>query len=250
MDANIILPQWSAPNNIKSIQTTRQGGFSDSPFDTFNLAEHVDDTIDNVRKNRKKLKTILPSEPKWLNQIHSHQVVDAASSKMRTDADGSFTTQTQIVSVVMTADCLPVLLCNRQGNGVAALHAGWRGLLNGILEQGVNKMIKATHCKPDDIMVWLGPAIGPKMFEVGDEVRQAFLDKSAHQPKILNCFVPSANQNKWLADIYQLAHLRLLAVGVENFSGGTHCTYTEADQFYSYRRERRTGRMASLIWIE
>jgi len=250
MNTNIILPHWNAPDNIKSIQTIRQGGFSDTPFDTFNLAEHVDDNIDNVIKNRKKLETILPSEPKWLNQIHSQQVVDAASSEIRTDADGSFTTQARIVSVVMTADCLPVLICNRQGNGVAALHAGWRGLLNGILEQGVDKLIKASHCQAEDLLVWLGPAIGPAMFEVGGEVRQAFLDKSANQPKCSSCFIPSINQQKWLADIYQLARLRLSAIGIENVFGGTHCTYKESEQFYSYRRDGKTGRMASLIWIE
>lgn len=262
---NIILPKWDAPDNIKSMQTTRLDGFSHTPFDSFNLAEHVTDNIHDVTKNRQKLTNLLPTEPKWLNQIHSNSVVDASLSVPGMDADGSYTTQANIVSVVMTADCLPVLICNRQGNGVAAIHAGWRGLLNGILEQGVHKLLSATHGRPDDLLVWLGPAIGPEMFEVGDEVRQAFLDKELENHSgglnIVQCFIPSTNEvdssiqtgsvnRKWLANIYQLARLRLSAIGVENFFGGTYCTYQDSEQFYSYRREGKTGRMASLIWIE
>ena len=257
---NIIFPEWDAPDNIKSMQTTRLDGHSHPPFDCFNLAEHVADNIHNVRQNRQKLAKLLPTEPKWLNQIHSNTVVDASLSTPAMDADGSYTTQSNVVSVVMTADCLPVLICNRQGNGVAAIHAGWRGLLNGILEQGVNKLLDATDGKPEDILVWLGPAIGPEMFEVGDEVRQAFLDKalegSYDHLNIAKCFIPSANETgtsierKWLADIYQLARVRLSAIGVENFFGGTYCTYNENERFYSYRRDGKTGRMASLIWIE
>lgn len=272
---NIILPQWDAPDNIKSLQTTRCGGCSKAPFESFNLGEHVDDNIHDVKKNRQKLAERLPSEPVWLNQIHSNTVVDAGSTVTGIDADGSYTIRSNVVSVIMTADCLPVLICNRQGNAVAAIHAGWRGLVNGILEQGVKKLLSAGRCQPEDLLVWLGPAIGPDMFEVGDEVRQAFLDKapdkSPGKTETAKCFIPSklhlfenktsplkislssktpSLKRKWLADIYQLARIRLLHVGVENFSGGTYCTYKESDQFYSYRRDGKTGRMASLIWIE
>lgn len=259
---DIILPQWPAPDNIKSLQTTRHGGCSQAPFDSFNLGEHVDDNSQDVKRNRQQLAELLPSEPVWLNQVHSNTLVDAGSAATGIDADGSYTTRSNVVSVVMTADCLPVLICNRQGNGVAAIHAGWRGLLNGILEQGVKKLLSASRCRPEDLLVWLGPAIGPGMFEVGDEVRQAFLDKERQQSpeksqKTAKCFIPSpslqtelSSQKKWLADIYQLARIRLSQVGVENFSGGTYCTYKQSEQFYSYRRDGKTGRMASLIWIE
>jgi len=268
---NLILPEWNAPENIKSLQTTRHEGCSKVPFDTFNLAEHVDDSIHDVKKNRQKLVELLPSEPIWLNQVHSNQVVEASLSAFGTAADGSYTMQSNVVSVVMTADCLPVLICNRQGNGVAAIHAGWRGLVNGILEQGVKKLLNASQCQPEDLLVWLGPAIGPEMFEVGDEVRQAFLykelDNSPDKASISKCFIPAnsassleqmnsppvdtlALKRKWLANIYQLARIRLSSIGVENFFGGTYCTYKENDRFYSYRRDGKTGRMASLIWIE
>ena len=260
INSGIIYPDWSAPTNIKSLFTTRQGGFSEPPFDRFNLAQHVEDNPENVKKNRKKLRNMLPSEPIWLNQVHSNLVVDAAEVTTGIDADGSFTNRPDVVSVVMTADCLPVLMCNRQGTAVAALHAGWRGLLDGILEQGVKRLLESSQCMPEDILTWFGPAIGPKAFEVGDEVRQAFLDKAAqdHQAsfqKIDQSFIASPQnqhnrEKKWFADIYQLAQVRLSTIGVENFSGGNYCTYNDKERFYSYRRDGKTGRMASLIWIE
>lgn len=249
------------PDNIHSLVTTRQDGYSKAPFDSFNQAEHVGDNIQDVQRNRQTLSQLLPSEPIWLNQIHSNTVVNASLSAIRSDADGSYTTQSHTVSVIMTADCLPVLIGNRQGNGVAAIHAGWRGLLNGILEQGASKLMAASQCQAEDLFIWLGPAIGPEMFEVGDEVRQAFLAQELGQElskeKIANCFVPAKFyrtekdvQQKWLADIYQLARLRLSSIGVENCFGGTYCTYKQSEQFYSYRRDGKTGRMASLIWFE
>lgn len=254
-----IIPNWNIPANIKALVTTRVGGYSKNPFDSFNLAEHVDDDINCVRKNRDKLTQILPSEPIWLNQVHSNSVVTANASHINTDADGSLATKANTVSVVMTADCLPVLICNRQGTAVSALHAGWRGLLNGILEQGAQKLCEATSCSMTDLLVWFGPAIGPQAFEVGDEVRQAFLQKvleqsSSHQD-IEQCFKPALTsprqaEKKWFADIYQLARVRLSLLGVENFSGGNYCTYNDRELFYSYRRDGKTGRMASLIWID
>jgi YfiH family protein len=243
---------WDVPQNIKTRVTTRQGGFSQAPYDSFNLAEHVGDDRANVQKNRQKLEKNLPSAPIWLNQIHSNRVVEAKPSDILVDADGSYTSQNKVVSVVMTADCLPVLLCNRQGNAVAAVHAGWRGLSDGIIEQGVKKILASSQCQANDIRVWLGPAIGASMFEVGDEVKQSFLQQASisEQKAMSACFIASHNQNKWLADIYQIARLRLAAIGVENCSGGTYCTYKNDELFYSYRRDGQTGRMASMIWID
>ncbi|MCU7798936.1 MAG: peptidoglycan editing factor PgeF [gamma proteobacterium symbiont of Lucinoma myriamae] len=248
----MIIPDWDAPENIKSLVTTRQGGCSKAPFDSFNLAEHVDDILQDVKKNRQQLMTRLPTEPIWLNQVHSNKVVDASQSEIGIDADGSYTTKADCVAIVMTADCLPVLMCNQQGTVVAAVHAGWRGLVNGILEQAVDKVLSAGQCQPEDLLIWLGPAIGPEKFEVGNEVRQEFLHKSAlFQKNIEQCFTPLNNKkNKYLADIYQLAKVRLLQQGIENVSGGNYCTYTEQEKFFSYRRDGKTGRMASLIWLE
>jgi len=253
----IIQPDWEAPVNVKSLVTTRCDGYSKAPFDSFNLGAHVEDNNDNVRKNRQRLAELLPSEPIWLNQVHSDLVVDAGKTISGTDADGSYTTQANVVSVVLTADCLPVLVCTRQGDGVAALHAGWRGLANGILEQGIEKLLAATKRRPEDLLVWLGPAIGPENFEVGEDVRQSFLQQSMqnshYYTQIEQCFTPSKNtsdeKNKWFADIYQLARIRLSLMGVENCSGGNYCTYNDKEKFYSYRRDGKTGRMASLIWL-
>lgn len=248
-----IIPDWNAPANIKSLVTTRKGGCSQAPFDSFNLGYHVDDNAVCVKQNRQILAKQLPSEPVWLNQVHSDVVVDAAEAGAGIDADGSFTTQNNVVSAVLTADCLPVLMCTRQGDAVAALHAGWRGLANGILEQGVMKLLKASGHKAEDLLVWFGPAIGAEKFAVGDEVREEFLSKSQHKELISRCFTAAENnadKGKWLANIYRLAQYRLSAIGIENFSGGTYCTYNNNDLFYSYRRDGKTGRMASLIWIE
>jgi len=261
LNNNTIIPDWDVPKNVQSLLTTRQGGCSKTPFDSFNLAEHVDDIPENVEKNRQLLLTRLPADPLWLNQIHSNVIVDAGQSAVGVDADGSYTTEADCVSIVMTADCLPVLICNRQGTIVAAVHAGWRGLVNGILEQAVNKVLSAGQCQAEDLLVWLGPAIGPEKFEVGDEVRRAFLqnsgakkssDKNALDKKrIEQCFFPLNNKkNKYLANIYKLARFRLSHQGIENVSGGNYCTYIEQDKFFSYRRDGETGRMASLIWLE
>ncbi|WP_198264147.1 peptidoglycan editing factor PgeF [sulfur-oxidizing endosymbiont of Gigantopelta aegis] len=246
-----ILVAWDVPNNIKTLVTTRQGGCSQTPFDSFNLAEHVGDDNADVQENRQKLNENLPSAPIWLNQVHSNVVVEAQSTDTLINADGSYTSQSKVVSVVMTADCLPVLITNRQGSAVAAVHAGWRGLASGIIEQGVKEIIATSQCQANDIRVWLGPAIGAAAFEVGDEVKQIFLQQVAptEQSDVSACFIASQNQHKWLADIYQLARLRLASIGVENCSGGTYCTYEDDELFYSYRRDGQTGRMASMIWM-
>lgn len=246
---SIIIPDWPAPKYIRSVQSIRSGGYSQAPFDSFNLAEHVGDDSDDVQKNRQNLLKILPSEPIWLNQVHSNKIIRAENSTNLT-ADGSYSAQTNVVSVVMTADCLPLLMCNRQGTVVAAVHAGWRGLVNGIIEQAVKKILIAGQCRPEDLYIWLGPAIGAQHFEVGAEVRAEFLEKSPVKMDTMQCFMPSVEKYKWLADIYQLARQRLSSVGVENVFGGAYCTYNDKEQFYSYRRNGKTGRMASLIWIE
>lgn len=244
---HFILPQWPAPAMVKAISTTRTGGCSQAPYDSFNLATHVGDNEAVVSNNRSLLAKLLPAEPAWLNQIHSNMILDAATLLTPADADGSYTTQSDIVSVVMTADCLPVLVCNKQGTGVAALHAGWRGLANGIIEKGLQQLIQFTQSRPDELLIWLGPAIGPEAFEVGEEVRDRFMQQN---PASQNSFISASTPGKWLADIYKLAKLSLSQLGVENIYGGDYCTYMQAERFFSYRREGKTGRMASLIWIE
>ncbi len=256
---NRIQADWDAPDNIKTLITTRAGGNSQFPYESFNLALHVGDDPLAVARNRYKLRQQLPADPVWLNQIHSNRVIEAQAAAVDSNADGSYSCRKNTVAIVMTADCLPALICNRQGNAVAAIHAGWRGLLEGILEQGVEQLLKVSQCQNDDVMVWLGPAIGPENFEVGEDVRQLFLERAKTYPaemlnKLKQCFTainnPQQKNNKYLADIYQLARIRLSLIGVDNVSGGHYCTYSEQDKFYSYRRDGKTGRMASMIWLE
>ncbi len=240
-----IFPAWDAPDNIRAIMTTRQGGVSLKPFDSMNLGDHVEDNSEHVAQNRAKLKELLdlPKQPLWLTQVHGLTIANAdiqQDNKIEADAVNAF--KRGSVCAVMTADCLPVLFCNRQGTAIAAAHAGWRGLYAGILEQTV----KSLNCPAPDIMAWFGAAISAEYFEVGEEVRAAFI---AVQNEAANAFTPSKNAGKWLADIYLLARLRLQALGVTRISGGNRCTYKEKEYFYSYRRESKTGRMASLIWI-
>lgn len=240
-----LIPNWDAPKNIKAVMTTRQGGFSSAPFDSMNLGDHVDDDWQIVAKNRASLKQRLnlPNEPLWLTQVHGLAIANADQHyKGTVEADASVAHQSGSVCAIMTADCLPVLFCNQQGTAVAAAHAGWRGLHVGILEQTV----KSLNCPANEVMAWFGVAIGAEYFEVGDEVREAFVSVQAEAEK---AFVPSANAGKWLADIYLLARLRLQAIGVNKISGGEYCSYKDKERFYSYRREAKTGRMASLIWM-
>ena len=242
-----LIPNWSAPKNIKAVMTTRQGGFSHAPFDSMNLGDHVDDDLARVTKNRAHLKKLLAlaNNPLWLTQVHGVTVAkadDLLAVTHSVEADASVAHQIGSVCAVMTADCLPVLFCNTQGTAVAAAHAGWRGLHAGVLEQTV----KSLNCSTRDIIAWLGVAIGPDNFEVGSEVRDAFITE---RTSAKSAFVPSLNNDKWLADIYQLARLRLEAMGITKIYGGGQCTFADSDRFYSYRREAKTGRMASLIWM-
>jgi len=238
-----IIPDWPAPFNVKALQTTRNGGVSVAPRDSLNLGDHVGDVPLAVARNRMLLAPLLPSEPVWLKQVHGTVVIDTEVAGCGApQADACISRHRGAVCVVMTADCLPVLLCDEQGSVVAAVHAGWRGLCDGVIEQAV----RAMNVSPQMLMAWLGPAIGPHAFEVGNEVRDAFI---ARQPQAAAAFLPGM-PGKWLADLYQLARLRLDALGVTRIYGGGWCTYNERERFFSYRRDGVTGRMGTFIWLE
>lgn len=247
-----IVPDWPAPFRVKAFTTLRSGGVSHSPYDDgvtgrngLNLAAHVGDNPEHVRRNRDLLRERLPSEPAWLTQTHSTIVIDATEVINAPEADASIATRGEVVCVTLTADCLPVLLCDAKGTIIAAAHAGWRGLADGILEATVKAMREKGA---QDILAWFGPAIGPQSFEVGDDVLQAFL---AHGTNRRDAFAPLAGQpNKYLADIYCLGRLALKDSGVEQIYGGGLCTVLDRERFYSFRRDEITGRMASLIWLE
>ena len=236
-----LIPDWPAPAQVKACVTTRAGGVSLAPFDSLNLGDHVEDSPEAVLENRRRLTAAFAIQPAWLRQVHGVVVVEADPGRIA-EADGSWTGTPGIACTAMTADCLPALFCNKSGTRVAAAHAGWRGLAAGVLEAAADSLDAA----PADVLVWLGPAIGPKAFEVGPEVREAFMQQ---HPQTAQAFVPSHNPGKFLADIYQLARLRLAARGITAVYGGGLCTVTDP-RFFSYRRSPRTGRFASLIWLE
>ena len=253
---NLIIPNWPAPANVHALQTNRHEGcsaigFSKAPYDSFNLGSHVGDNPMHVAKNRQLLSQFVPSGPVWLNQVHGINVVDAANTSCTPDADASFTMHINVVCVTMTADCLPILVCNTAGTLVASIHAGWRSLCDGVIEVTISKL----NAKPENLMAWLGPAIGPNAFEVGGEVREQFI---AQDGQAQAAFKPHKNdkqeQSKWLANIYQIATQRLNNLGVTQIYGGgidqNFCTYTDRENFFSFRRDGVTGRMASLIWLE
>jgi polyphenol oxidase len=246
---NYIQPNWPVPKNVHAYTTTRVGGFSKAPYESFNLADHVDDEPRDVKANREKLKKVLklPSEPFWLKQTHSTRVISLDNAPNETDftADASFTTKSHIISAVLTADCLPLLLAAKDGSLVAAIHAGWQGLAKGIIEETLKAITDITELK--NLLVWLGPAIGPKAFIVQDDVRQKFI---AYEPHAESAFI-KIDQTSWLANIYTLARQRLENFGIHNIYGGDFCTVTDEKRFFSYRRDnRKTGRIASLIWLE
>lgn len=235
-----LTPDWPAPARVKACITTRNGGISAAPFDRFNLGEHVEDDPVAVTTNRQRLISQLGCKPAWLRQVHGVTVVPAEPDKLL-EADASWTATPGVACTVMTADCLPVLFCDRAGSRVAAAHAGWRGLAGGVLEATLDALAVA----PEEVLVWLGPAIGPHAFEVGAEVREAFM---AVHPQAAEAFAVSVNPGRYMADIYRLAGIRLAARGVTAVYGGGFCTYSDP-RFYSYRRAARTGRFASLIWL-
>ena len=236
-----LIPDWPAPDQVKACVTTRAGGVSLAPFDSLNLGDHVEDSPEAVLENRRRLTEAFHIQPAWLRQVHGVSVVEADPGRIA-EADGSWTSTPGIACTSMTADCLPALFCNRAGTRVAAAHAGWRGLAAGVLEAAVESL----ETEPADVLVWLGPAIGPQAFEVGPEVREAFVQQL---PSTAQAFVPSRNPGKFMADIYQLARLRLAARGVTAVYGGGFCTVSDP-RFFSYRRSPCTGRFASLIWLE
>ncbi|MDD4928267.1 MAG: peptidoglycan editing factor PgeF [Gallionella sp.] len=236
-----LIPDWPAPARVRALQTTRQGGVSVAPYDSLNLGDHVGDPQQAVARNRLLLSARLPSDPLWLEQVHGRVVADADAPGCQRRADASVARRAGSVCAVMTADCLPLLLCDQVGSVVAAVHAGWRGLASGVIEATVAAMDVA----PGNLMAWMGPAIGPQAFEVGDEVRAAFVAANA---RAAVGFIPGSS-GKWQADIYALARLRLNLLGVNDIYGGDRCTYSEPGEFFSYRRDGVTGRQATLIWL-
>lgn len=236
-----LIPDWPAPAGVKACVTTRAGGVSLAPFDSLNLGDHVDDSPEAVAENRRRLTDHFSIQPAWLKQVHGIAVAHADPSLTAT-ADASWTATPGIACTAMTADCLPALFCDRAGTRVAAAHAGWRGLAAGVLEATLDSLA----VPPEEVLVWLGPAIGPQAFEVGPEVRETFVEQL---PEAEKAFVPSQSAGKFMADIYELARLRLAARGVTAVFGGGFCTVTDP-RFFSYRRSPRTGRFASLVWLE
>lgn len=248
MPIDFIVPDWPAPATVKALSSSRALGHamahSIGPYAGLNLGDHVDDRIDAVASNRQALQQCagLTAAPLWLSQVHGTRVLNADTEPHNANvADAAVTSQIGLATVVMTADCLPVLFCNRQGTQVAAAHAGWRGLCDGVLEATL-----AHFETPSEVMCWLGPAIGPQAFEVGGEVRAAFVAKD---PQAALAFEPSHIPGKWLADIFLLARQRLLTAGVTEIYGGGVCTVSSPTRFYSYRRDGQTGRQASLVWL-
>ena len=249
----LLTPEWSLPPGVQARFSTRAGGVSKPPYTSLNLGDHVGDDPRAVLENRNILKTQLPSEPLWLKQTHGVAVSTPRSrslfQKVGIEADAAVTNVPNEVLVVMTADCLPVLFSSSNGEVVGVAHAGWRGLCGGVLESTVQEILRlSTDLKPADILVWLGPAIGPQAFEVGEDVVDAFCSDGLAIPP--DAFVPIAGrEGKYLANLYLLARQRLLALGLKDIRGGTHCTYQEKEHFFSYRRDGLTGRFASFIWI-
>ena len=250
----MLTPDWSHLSvQFGAFSTLRTGGVSLAPYDDgsavagFNLGDHVGDQIEHVLTNRALLSEVLPDEPQWLSQVHGTSVLNFDQHPNSLIADACITTHTNVVCAVLTADCLPVLFCDAKNGVVGAAHAGWRGLADGVLEHTISTMQRAG-ANPEHILAWLGPAIGPLKFEVGEEVRVRFVDKDASAAVAFKAIEPRAG--KFYADIYQLARLRLQQAAVYQISGGHFCTFSEQEKFYSFRRDGVTGRMASLIWIK
>lgn len=245
MSTPLIIPDWPAPSRVRAISSTRKGGVSPRPWDSLNLGDHVGDDSARVGRNRQLLAQLMLQDSAtihWLEQVHGDTVVELPVPNLPR-ADASTACAPGHVCAILTADCLPVLFCDRSGMRVAAAHAGWRGLLSGVLEKTIAQFEQA-----ESVIAWLGPAIGPASFEVGPEVRDAFLERD---PGAANCFRSSPRtQGRFLADIYELARRRLRASGVTAISGGDYCTVQDPETFFSFRRDGQTGRQASLIWLE
>jgi YfiH family protein len=239
---DVILANWAAPQNIKALTTKRTGGFSKPPFNGLNLAQHVDDDFNKVKQNRELLKSHLnlPCEPNWLEQTHSTDCIIASKQYSNQRADAQVTAKKGLVLAVLTADCLPILLCNHTGTEIAAIHAGWRGLCGGIIENTLSKM----NSTPNTIHAWIGPAICQQHFETGTEVKQAF----AHIENDDESLFLEKN-TKWYISLQRIAESVLNKSGVLSVSQSNQCTFGQNNEYYSYRRQQQTGRIASLIWI-
>ncbi|PKM17537.1 MAG: peptidoglycan editing factor PgeF [Gammaproteobacteria bacterium HGW-Gammaproteobacteria-15] len=241
-DNPLLLPDWPAPANVRAVCSTRCGGCSTGVYASLNLGNHVADNPERVAENRRRYQLLaqMPAAPLWLNQVHGTAVSVLTKASIADTADASVTCEPGVVATVMTADCLPLLLCDKAGTQVAAVHAGWRGLCDGVIEATL-----AHFAKPADVLVYLGPAVSQRAFEVGPEVRAAFIGHSAQAALAFS----NGNNNKWQADLYLLAKQRLQACGVQHIYGGQYCTYQQSELFFSYRRDGQTGRMASSIWL-
>jgi len=243
MNEDFIIPKWPAPDNIKAIQTTRNGGISLKKFSSLNLSNNVGDINQHVEGNYKKLSNFLPSNPCWLNQIHSNRCEELPSNK-ELNCDASFTYNKKIVCAVRTADCLPIFLTNFEGSFVALIHAGWKGLLNGVIEKTIDKIHSSS-----EIIVWLGPCIGQESFEVGNDVYDFFINKDSNTKKAFKLL-----KDRYYLDLAVAARLKLNHLNIDNISGAgitdNFCTFKDQRNFFSYRRDVNTGRMASLLWID
>lgn len=244
-----IIPEWPAPHHIKALFTTRKGGIHCNPHNTyagFNLGDHVGDDPDVVQKNRALLRQYLPEEPRWLTQVHGNKPVwvDAVGNDDKPEGDAAISRHHGVVCAILVADCLPVFLCDEVGSVVAVAHAGWRGLAGGIIENTIQEMRRSSKSK--QIIAWLGPAIGPQYFEVGKEVRSTFIQSDGQS---VNAFTGTGEHEKYYADLFRLVRQRLAKAGVNQVFGGELCTFSNADRFYSYRRDGQTGRMAALLWM-
>lgn len=248
MNAHWTLPDWPAPRGVRALSTLRTGGASGAPYASFNLGDHVGDAPAAVAENRRRLAAAagLPAEPEWLRQVHGVNVadLDVPDRVGSAAADAAFTRRRGRVCAILTADCLPVLLAADSGDMAAAAHAGWRGLAAGVIEAAVSACIGTGS--PGGLLAWLGPAISPKHFEVGAEVREALL---AGDPGGEAAFVPNSRK-RFMADLGLLARRRLATAGVERIYGGGECTFDDADRYFSHRRDGVTGRQATLIWLE
>lgn len=238
-----LTPQWPVPGHVVACTTTRIGGVSQGPYHSLNMAAHVGDADAAVEENRRRVRELLrvPGDPCWLRQVHGRTVVDAARAAPQVSADAAYTSRSNLVCVVLTADCLPLLLCSRSGDVVAAVHVGWRGLVAGIIQEAV----AVLPAEPRSLMAWLGPAIGEQAYEVGEDVRQAVCDSVPDA----GAAVRAGSSRRWHVNLYALAGSCLRQAGVEHIYGGTACTYSDAQRFYSHRRDGVTGRMATMIWM-
>lgn len=237
-----IVPDWPAPPGVRALITTRAGGVSRGAYAGLNLGMRSGDDVECVKRNRASVRQWLPAEPLWLRQVHGTAVAEADALGDSPEADAAVARRPGRVCAALTADCLPLLLCDEEGSVVAAVHAGWRGLSSGVIEQA----LRAMGRPPQALLAYLGPAIGPAAYEVGAEVRAAFVAVDAPSEA---AFAPG-RPGRFYADLYALARRRLARSGVARSYGGGYCTYSERERFYSYRRDGATGRMASLIWIE